>query len=188
MNNWIAAVVNVFKRAIPEHTTLDENSPYHHLNDMAGIHRDKTLTLDNDGSTTVNLFKITGTVLIKHLFGTCTRVGDSTVLSGVKFELDDGTAQSDITAAVNASSAVVGAQIQKIATASGAAEFINPTTAIVTDAGSKILFEPFELTQKTGGINTYVRLAYTGNANTDIDWHFELHFVPFGHDAMAEAV
>lgn len=186
MNSWIAAVINVFKRVTPDHTTLDENSPYHKLIDTAGVHVDKNLTLNNDGPTTVNVFKITGTVVVLHLFSTCTRVGDSTTLSGVKFELDDGTDQSDITAAVNASGAVEGAQIQKTASASGAAEFINPTTGVVTDAGSKILFEPFELTQKTGGVNTFVRLAYTGDANTDVDCHFELHFVPFGHDANVE--
>lgn len=188
MTPELAAHINALMRAIPDDDLLDENSAYHRLNDTAGIHVDKTLTLTNDGPTTVNLFQVTGTVLITHLFATCIRVGNSTTLSGFKFELDDGTAQSDITAAANASGAVVGAQVQKTANAAGAAEFINPTTGIVTDAGAKILFEEFELTQKTGGVNTFVRLAYTGDASSDTDWFFELHYVPFGDNANVEAV
>jgi hypothetical protein len=174
--------------AIPADTILDENSAYHRLNDIAGIHVDKSLTLNGNGATTTNIFQVTGSVRAIKLFGYCTEATDSTTLSNFKWELDDGTAQSDITGVVNASGAVAGAILMKTATAAGATQFINPSAGVVTDAGSKSLFEPFLLTQKTGGVNTYVRISYTGDATSDTDWTFEVHYSAFGENASIVAV
>ena len=184
----IGAVTRAMSVAILGHETLDDNAAFHRLNDVAGIHSIKTLTLTGNGATTENLFTVSGTVIVEHLFAYCTEATDSTTLSNFKFELDDGTAQSDITGTVNASGAVADAQIFKTATAAGAAEFINPSAGTVTDAGAKTLFEPFFLSQKTGDVTTYVRVSYTGDATSDTDWTFELHYTPIQEDAIVAAV
>ena len=184
----IGAVTQAMSIAIPGHESLDGNSAFHRLNDIAGVHVTKSVTLNAAGAATVNLFTVTNTVIIHHIFGFCTEATDSTTLSNLKWETDDGTAQSDITDDVNASGAVVGAMLMKTATAAGATEFINPTAGVVTDAGAKALFEPFLLTQKTGDVTTYVRLSYTGDATADTDWTFEIHYSAIGGDAIVAAV
>jgi hypothetical protein len=173
---------------IPDHTLISDNSAFHRLNDIAGVHVTKNLTLNGNGATTANIFTVTGSVLIRFLYAYCTEADDTTTLTNTKFELDDGTAQSDITGVVNASGAVVGAMLIKTATAAGALELVNPSAGVVTDAGAKNLFEPFLLTQKTGGVTTYIRVSYTGDATADSDWTFETHYTSIGEGSRIEAV
>jgi len=181
-------VTHAMSIEIPSRENLDDNSAFHRLNDLAGVHVAKSVTLDAAGAATLNMFTVTGTVIIEHIFGYCTEATDSTTIQDFKWELDDGAAQSDISGEVNASGAVVGAILMKTATAAGATEFVNPTAGVVTDAGSKALFEPFLLTQKTGDVTTYIRASYTGDATADTDWTFEIHYSSIGEDAKVSAV
>jgi hypothetical protein len=185
----LGSLVQALSIAPPPDSLLDENSAHHRLGDTAGIHVSKTLTLNGNGATTTNLFQVTGSCNVGYLFAFCTEATDSTTLSNVKFELDDGTAQSDITSTVNASGAVAGAVLFKEALVGSPLTFINPTAGVVTEpAANKKLFEPFMLTQKTGGVATYVRVSYTGDATSDTDWEFEMHYVPLGENASIVAV
>lgn len=185
----IGSVVQALSIAPPGDDVLDENSAHHRLQDVSGQHASKSLTLNGNGATTVNLFQITGSCIVHYLFGYCTEATDSTTLSNLKLEVDDGTAQSDITATVNASGAVAGAMLIKEAGVATAFTLINPTAGTITEpAANKTIFEHFILTQKTGDVNTYVRLSYTGDATSDTDWTFEIHAIPIGETATVAAV
>lgn len=170
-----AAVTGAMAIAMPPHSLLDDNSAFHHINDVAGTHVDKSVTLTAAAGATENLFQLVGTVRVHLLFGYCTEATSVVSLTNFKFELDDGGAQDDITGTVNATGAAVGTVVFKAANAAGALQLIDPTNAVVTDSGSKILYEPFFLTQKTA-TPTYVRLSYTGHATLDVDWTFEMHY------------
>ena len=184
-----AAVIQAMSVETPGDDLLDENSAYHMLTDLDGRHVSKSLTLNGNGATTTNLFQVTETCRVIRLFCYCTEATDSTTLSNFKFELWDGTAALDITSTVNASGAVAGASLVKELVKTSALIFLNPTTGLVDEpSANKKTFEPFFAVQKTGGIATYIRVSYTGDATSDTDWTFELHFVPFGEVAKIEAV
>jgi hypothetical protein len=174
--------------AMPAYSTLDPNSAFREIQDIDGIHVQKSVTLTGNGASTENLFQVTGTCQVKMLFGFCTEATDSTTLSNFKWELWDSTAATNITGTVNASGAVAGALVYKEALLVGAAVFANPTTGLVVEpAANKKTFEPFIAMQKTGA-NTYIRLSYTGDATSDTDWTFEIHYVPFQDTALIVAV
>ncbi|MEE9367164.1 MAG: hypothetical protein V3W44_10785 [Dehalococcoidales bacterium] len=183
----IGAVTRAMSIDILNHDTLADNSAYHKLIDVAGVHVDKEVTLTAAAGATENLFQLTGTVQVHLLVGWCTEATSVVSLTNFKFELDDGGAQDDITGTVVATGAAVGTIVYKGANAAGALLLIAPTNAVVTDSGAKILYEPFFLTQKTATA-TYVRLSYTGHATLDVDWTFEIHYTPIQHDAALVVV
>jgi hypothetical protein len=183
----IGAVLQAMSIEMPTRDLLNENSGFHKLIDVAGLHAEKELTLDAPGASQENLFQYTGTLLVHLIMAFCTESTDSTTLSNFKFQVDDGGAQDDITATVNASGAAVGTVLFKSATAANALEIIDPTNAVVTDAGAKNLFEPFFVTQKTATAS-YIRVSYTGDGAADTDWTFVVHYTPVQEDATLVAV
>jgi hypothetical protein len=139
--------------------------------------------LDGNGAQADNIFQVTGVVRVNYLAFTVVTATDSTTLSGMKFEVDDGTAQTDITAAVDGSGCVAGALFYKRDLLASALGFVNPTAGAVGEpGGDKKMMEPFFALQKTGAVNTYIRLAFTGDANTDVDVNFESRFTPVSTD------
>lgn len=187
-NQWIAAVINVMSRAIPPDTRLDENSAFHKLNDLAGIHVEKSVTLTGNGASVENLFKLTGTVQVLKIFGSCTEATDATTLSNFKFVLYDSTASVDMTGVVDASGALAGAAIYKEGLAAAAMIFCNPTVGNINEpAANKKTFEPIVCQQKSGA-DTFIRLAYTGDGSSDTDWTFECHYIQFQEGASLVAV
>lgn len=149
----------------------------------------KTQNLTGAGAQTDNLFQVTGSVLFYALFAEVTAVGDSTTLTGVKFETWDGTAALDLSDVIVGSGAVDGALFIREAVLGTALVFINPTAAKVTDpATTKIMFTPSIITQKTGGVATYIRIAYTGDVNTDVDILASIRYMPLTSDGAVVAV
>lgn len=171
-----------------ESYSYSEDTPLSNLVYSGGRITQKSVNLVNDGATTENLFTVTGAVRVLELYGVATAVVDADTFSGVKFELDDGTAQSDITAAVDASSIVEGGLLLKQGNAAAALIFSNPTAGVVLNAASKWPMEPCILVQKTGGVTTYIRIAYTGDADTDYTLNFTCRWSPISSDGAIAAV
>lgn len=181
----VGAVTEAMSIAPPTDVVLDENSAHHRLGDLSGIHVAKSLKLNVNGAANVDLFTVTGVVRILFLEALCTAVADSTTLTLFKFELWDGTAAVDITAAVNASGILVDAVIFKEGLVGVPAVLINPTVGIVRDApDNKLSFEPFWVAKKAGAVTT-IRVSYTGDISTDVDMDFEVHYVPVAEDAVS---
>lgn len=181
----VGAVTESLSIMHPPDTALDENSIHHHLMDLSGTHVDKSITLNGNGLTTTDLFTVTGVVRVLLLEAYCTEAADSTTLTGLKWELWDGTSAVDITAGVSASGIVVGAVIFKEGLVGVAPVLINPTVGVVRDApANKLSYEPFWVAKKNGAATT-IRVSYTGDATTDVDMTFELHYVPVAEDAVS---
>ena len=146
-------------------------------------------TLDGDGAQADNLFQITGVVQILGISMFVDTVTDATTLTGVKFELDDGTAQVDITAGVVGSSVVAGSLFFKSDPAATAMELVSAAAGAIDEpAAGALCFHPFLLAQKTGDVNTYIRVAFTGDSNTDVDVTVTVRWEPISDGATLVAV
>lgn len=186
MNSWIAAVINVLNRALPDSVAL--NSPNYLLRTRGGITISKTLNLSGNGAQNDNVFQVAGCDECFEILFHVVTATNATTLSGLKFELWDGTAATDITGAVDASGVVAGAMVYKRGLLAQAAVLINADVGRVAEAAAnKISFEPFFLMQKTG-VNTYVRIAYTGDADTDVDVLVDIRYRPHYSGANIVAV
>lgn len=184
----VPAVTEALSIDSPVNGELTQNSLHHRAAHIAGKHVVKALKLDVNGAANVDIFTVTGVVRVLSIEAYATTVTDSTTLSGFKFELWDGTSALDITGAVNASGIVIGGFIFKEGLAAAPAELINPTVGIVQDAASdKKSYQPFWLAAKAGA-GTTIRVAYTGDATTDVDMEFEVHYVPVADDTTAAIV
>ena len=153
----------------------------------------KTVQLTGDGANTENLFKVTGAVRLLGLYGVCTAVVDSDVFSDVKFELDDGTAQDDLTTAVDASGIVTNGLLIKQDDKITALAFFNPTSVKQIENSTKDVFDPIIVLQKTGDVDSFIRLAYTGSLaedpeDTDVTIKFYCRWSPLSESSKLEAV
>lgn len=183
--SFVGADTEALSIAPPSDVILDENSVHHRLGDLNGIHVVKSLKFNGNGATTADVFVVTGVVRVLLIEAYCTAVADATTLTSFKFELWDGTAATDITTGVNASGILVDALIFKEGLVGVAAVLLNPVVGLVRDApANKASYEPFWLVKKAGAATT-VRVSYTGDANTDVDMTFEIHYVPVEEDAVS---
>jgi len=147
----------------PSSRTLE--SVYDHLEQISGSLVSKVITLNvNNGIQTLNCFQLTGTVEILRMYGFVTSQTTFTNCTAVFFELDDSTAQVDITSSGITLSGLANETffVKDAAKASTLALADNVAGAITEGSTTKI-FEQFFLTQKTGA-NTFIRLSY---ASTD---------------------
>lgn len=185
MTDWRIPNTNLV--ALPLPPNYPQNSPAHSLVHTAGYHVDKTVTLNGNGASTENLFTVTGSVRAVELSFHVTVLGDSTTFSGVKFELDDGTAQTDITAAVDGSGCLADATFVKVNTAANPLLFMDNSAGFFQDAVLSSELAEFVVAQKAA-TTTYIRLAYTGDGTTDITIVAECHYVPFNDAGAVTAV
>jgi len=176
-------------KAIVANASVIEGSPYHSFNHLSGYHVEKDITLDGNGAQTDNLFTVVGIVRIFDLYAYVTEATDSTTLSNVKFETDDGGAQTDLTTTVDGSGAVVGATFIKEKTSTNALTFVNPTAGTILDpVTDKKTFQEVWVFEKTGGVTTYIRISFTGDANTDVDITAAVHYEPITANSLITAV
>ena len=187
--SYVGAVQEALNLEQPAYSAQGHNSPNRILVDCGGIYVHKSLTLAGNGAQLNNAFQLTGMVRCIELMAHCSEATDSTTLTLFKFELWDGTNAIPITDTVDASGIVAGGMIYKRGLAAVAAVLINPVTCLVSEAAAnKISFEPFFATQKTGGVDTFIRLSYTGDANTDVDVMVSLRYIPHTDASIVEAV
>jgi len=156
----LQAVLDALDDAMPSVTT---DSPNDHLRRIAGRLVSKALTMNvNNGTQSVNAFQVTGTVLIKKLYGFLTNAATLTNCTAAHFELDDGAAQVDLTKNDGVLSALpVGTFVCKNDLAAATMGIADCTNGALTEANAdKEGFKEFLVTQKTGQ-NTYIRFTYT---------------------------
>ncbi len=148
----------------------------------------KSVTLAGNGGQTDNLFTVTGPNRVLSILLVVTEATDSTTLSNVKFETDDGAAQDDITGTVNMSGCVAGAIAYRKAVSGTALAYLNAAAGGIDEAATnKVNFE-FNIVQKTGGVATYIRLSYTGDATTDVDVDVHVRYQPEADESNIEPV
>jgi hypothetical protein len=153
-----------------------------------GIVSLKSLSLIANNTTLATpLFRITGSVEVRGLWGIVTTVLSSAVTVAF-WRLNDQTAQPAITLATGTtiSAAPVGSLIVKTGLAaaaltlksSAAGAIVEPTTL------ETLLHSPFALTQKTGGINSDIEFVYTTtNAPATGAIQFFMRWLPLSSDA-----
>lgn len=131
---------------------------------LNGIVLNNTITLSASATTeSVNVFRIEGSVDILKLCARITDASTLTNLTAASFDLYDGTATVQITAATGVLSGMaVDTYFVKAGLAANAFDVNNNATCSLVEQtyeGSGI-FSPFIITQKTG-TNTYLRFTYT---------------------------
>lgn len=146
------------------------------------------LTHTGNGGTTENVFTFEGSVRIIALYGLCAAVVDSTTFSGVKFEVDDGTVQADLSTTVNCSGIVAGGLVLKENDITSPLVFSNPTAVTVLSASNRLIYHPVVIQQKTGDVTSYIRVSYTGDAATDITMGYHVVWTPFDISSAVETV
>jgi hypothetical protein len=149
----------------------------------------KSIKLQGDGATTLDLFSVTGSVNIISLCMVATTVTDATTLQLVKFETDDETAQVALTGAVLSSGIVEGAIWCKDNAAAQPLVLDDPTAALVSEPlAGEHMFYPARVVQKTGGVTTVIRVSFTGDANTDVDVIVTIEYKALAPNSGIQAV
>lgn len=146
--------------------------------------------IDGNGAQTDNLFQIVGGVVLLGLYGHIKTVTDSTAFSNVSFRFYDSTAASSITAQVNASGTLAGSYLIKDGTSGIALNHLLADQRRVdnpNDPSAVSVFSPVVLVAKAGASN-YVRIEFTGDANTDIDIDFYARYYLLDSSSSITAV
>lgn len=131
-----------------------------------GFGSQKSQTLSGSNATvSTPLFRITGNIVVKALYGTITTTLGANV-TATYWRTNDQTAQINISLNTGTaiSAAAVGSQITRLSTAGVALVFDNTSAAKVRDpvaATAPDVFMPFEVMQKVGGINTDIEFTYS---------------------------
>jgi hypothetical protein len=149
------------------------------------------LTANNTTASNI-LFRVTGSVEIRGLWGVVTTVLSSNI-TAAHYRINDQTAQPAISLAsgTTLSSAAVGSVITRDRLAATALTFINSSAGRVTEASAVNLqfFSPFVITQKTGGVQTDVEFRYsTTNTPATGAVQFFIKFLPLSEDGNIVAV
>lgn len=137
---------------------------YSMLDNNPAIRLDVQKTLSASATTeNLNLFKLTGNVKIKKIYGVLEEKTTLTNMTDCGFGLYDGSAEVAITklTTLAMSTAVVGAIVAKTAPNTAIATFLPATVGGVIEGASlsKVDYE-FIITKKNGA-NTYIRFNYT---------------------------
>lgn len=170
-------------------SSITASSPNCSLVTAGGISRSVSKNLTGTGATTVNLFSLSGHVRIIEIFGEVTAVTDSTTLSGFHLEANDGTNTVDLSAnTLDLSGTVVGSTFSKTGVAAN---------ALAYDVGSEVKYEESSsgprvfteglLSQKYGTA-TYLRVAFTGDAATDVTISVCIKYEPLDSTSSLTAV
>jgi len=148
------------------------------------LHKDITIS----GDLSYNLFQVTGTVRINFIYASVAVVLPAAVTAARLELFPTGGAAIDLTlaAGVDISAAPVGSFIAKTGTAASALVLGDSTLGFLTEATGFVL-APFVVGQKTGGVDTFIRLTRAGaGASGQLHWHIE--WEPLSDDGFVEVV
>lgn len=113
----------------------------------------------NNTTANVNLFQLTGRAILKNIYGVLTSKTTLANMTGVHFNLNDGTNTVVITKNDGVgSSLLVGGIVAKVQTTTTTAMIHTATQCNVQDLNT--FTYPCWITQKNGA-NTYIRFTYT---------------------------
>ena len=148
--------------------------------------------LSASGATAnVPVFGITGSVLINALYGVVTTaLGNNTAAS---WRLNDQTAQIAITSVggTTISAAPTGSVIEKVGLAAAALTLKSSVAGAVLEPTTleTLLFSPFQVTQKTGGVATNIEFNYTtSDTPTSGAITFYVGYTPLSSDGAITAL
>ena len=126
------------------------------------------------GAASQNLYQVTGIVKVYYIYGIVDVVLAADVTDAY-LEVDDAGAQTVLTLVAGApdiSAAPVGSYIVKSGLAGDILQYAPSTTSNVSEVIRATVFSEFVVVQKTGGVATYIRLAYSGaGATGKIHWY-----------------
>jgi len=142
-------------------------------------HTTSTITLNaNNTSASVNVFQVTGSVLVTSIHGEVLDATTLTNCTAAYFDLYDGSAASVITKATGAalSGFNVGAFFIKDEAIASILTVINNDQANVVESSTNKASQPFITIQKTG-TDTFIRFNYATtdapiNAQLKVDIHY----------------
>ncbi len=171
----IAAVMQAL--ATPHLETYQSDSPYAiMLQGMGHTVRGPSQNLTNNGATTINQFVISAGCIITRLYLNIATVSNSTTFSTVGWELSDGGATPDLTGDQDCSGVESGSLLIKTNLLANAGTILDGATAVTADPGLAAIYAPvFALPHNTG--TTYIRMRYTGDANTDVTVRAYLQYI-----------
>jgi hypothetical protein len=159
-----------------------------------GLTVSKSVTFTGNNTTVaVPIFRLTGSVEVRALYGVVTTALGSAHTVAF-WRLNDQTAQSAITLATGTtlSSAPVGSVITRRSLVSVALTLVTSAAGGVSDpvaATAPSYFMPFEITQKTGSVQTDIEYVYTTtNTPTTGAMTFYCRYIPLSVDAQLVAV
>ena len=168
------------------HNSMSDTGIDHSIFHAGGLHVDNIITCDQNGATLVNVFTVTGSIKGLKIYARCIteREAPNVTFNTVYFDvLDSNAGQDDITlaAGVNCNTIKEKALIIKQNLSTVAATFVNSDQSRIVDPALSEVYAPFIIVPySVDGIST-IRFCYTGDANTDLDMHVHLRYVPFGN-------
>ena len=148
----------------------------------------KDVALSGIGAQTEDIFKYTGSLLIKEIYAVITDATDTTTLSNFRFQQHDGTNTDPLCAAVDASGMTAGSIIIKSANIAGALVALNSDEIRSAQGGSAAVFYEILVNGKTGDVDNTIRLTYTGDSDTDAVCDIYMTYVPLSADASVAVV
>ncbi len=170
------ALIQALATTYPTSFAID--SPYDILENGAGhtsVSPQQNLT--NNGATTINQFVLAYPCMLTGIYLDIETVVDSTVFSGVGWELWDGAAGPDITGDTDCSGVEGGSLAVKSGLIAAGPVLLDAATAATADPGVAALRSTCYLMPHNTG-TTYIRMRYTGNAATDITVRVYLQWIP----------
>lgn len=147
----------------------------------------ESVSVTGSGATTINVFKITGCVVIQELGATITSVSDSTTFSDVKFTVYDGSVSANLTATVDGSNAIAGSKFYKTAVVGTALTYLKSDQVRVIESAFNKPFVETIVNSKTGS-DTYIVFNFTGDASTDVTMNFVVRWSPICLNGKIETV
>jgi hypothetical protein len=152
--------------------------------DIKILHKAMPLT----AALTYNLFKVIGAVKVEFIYGVVTTALAAGVTNANLELYPDGGAAIPITlaAGTDISSAVVGSMVSKTNIAGVALTLSDATLGFIEEA-TGLIMTTFIVSQKTGGIDTYIRFTRAGAGDSGaISWYVE--WVPLNGTGLLVAV
>jgi len=126
------------------------------------------------GAAFQNLYQVTGIVKVHYIYG-IVDVELAADVTDAYLEVDDAGTQVVLTLVAGApdiSAAPIGSYIAKSNTSAVVLEYKASTSANTSEQVLAAMLSQFVVIQKTGGVATYIRLAYSGaGATGKIHWY-----------------
>lgn len=156
-----SAVLNALEIALTSGPASD--SVHDYLERGIGEPVSKAATMNvNNGTTSVNLFTVTGSIQVLKLWGVLTTATTLTNCTNLHFDIYDGSAATAITknTGTTLSGLAVGTTVVKTELSASNLTLMNNATGVLSEASVTKGLAEFFLAKKTG-VTTYVRLTYT---------------------------
>lgn len=161
-------------RSLPDNPII--NSPFEIL-EREGMRVEKNIHITgNNDSYNINVFQVFGTVDIISQYAEITEVNNLTNMIGVYADLWDGVVSDDLTAdGATLSNFPIGSWFTKDRETTETYSVINASTCKKHEIRpAEDIGLPFQVTQKTGNVDTFIRFNYT--TNTVLDFWMKIFF------------